>query len=144
MRELPVSLYSQFAGRDINVIKTHGERYELPTTGDTISLPEVLRAFHDFLIDNGRKLNKPSNDDWKELERKESYELAKLKRLALAGDLVDREEMHAINERIALHLAGCGDRLERAYGPEAREILSDSIAAMRREIAAAPEKAVGE
>ena len=52
----------------------------------------------------------------------------------LRGDLVDRREFQALLLRTAHILRGCGEALQRQFGPDAQGILDESIDDVEREV----------
>src|SRR4026207_434341 len=53
---IPQKHWREMSGRQTKVINEQATRYGLPFGGAQISLPAVVRAFHDFLADNSVKL----------------------------------------------------------------------------------------
>jgi hypothetical protein len=134
--------WATWSGRQIKVINEQAERYGLPIGGPEIDLPAFVKAFHDFLSENSRKLSGPISDDPSmagirspATERKRRLECKKLK-LQLArerGTVIDRKTVHAGHGRIGSILRVAGEALARQFGPAAQKILNDALDNCERE-----------
>ena len=60
---IPKGLWCEWSGRQPKVVNEQADRYRLPLRGRTIDLPEFVRAFHDFLAANAKKLAGTDADD---------------------------------------------------------------------------------
>ncbi len=71
-----------------------------------------------------------------ELERYRGFraDLAALDLEARRGNLVPRAEIHQIMDAIAETLRRCGERLEKNFGSEARELLDETIDSCKRHL----------
>jgi len=55
-RSIPLKHWRTMSGRQTKVLKEQAALYGIPFAGATISLPDVVRAIHDFLARNAQKL----------------------------------------------------------------------------------------
>lgn len=139
-RAIPQKHWREMSGRQTKVLQEQAQRYGIPFDGRTISLPDVVRALHDFLKRNAVKLS--ADDDLLSGEtspaleryREERAALARLDRLERERVLVSRQEVREGLTRIAAVLRTAGDTLQRQYGPEALEILNEALAEAEREM----------
>lgn len=143
-KTIPQRHWKKMSGaRQTKVINEQAVRYGIPFGGDTIDLSAVVKALHDFLRDNARKLAAADDEDALlagmsspalELYRRERAKLAKLDRLEREQSLLSRELVHEGLGRIASILRLAGETLARQCGPEAHEILEDALKDADREI----------
>lgn len=132
-----------WSGRQIKVINEQAERYGLPMGGPTIDLPVFVKALHDFLADNARKLAGAESDDptlagatSPAMERKRQLECRKLE-LQLEreqGLWIERKRVHDGHGRIGGLLRVAGEALLRQFGPAAQKIFNDALDNCEREI----------
>lgn len=139
---IPQKHWRQMSGRQTKVLQEQAARYGLPFGGRTVSLPQVVRALHEFLAANARRLA-PDDDDLLQADvsspaleryREERALLARLDRREREGTLVPRHQVRDGLERIAAILRAAGDQLQREYGAGALELLSDALDDAQREI----------
>lgn len=139
-RTIPQKHWREMSGRQSKVLNEQAERYGIPFGGRTISLPDVVRALHDFFKRNAVKLSADdellSGESSPALERyrEERAALARLDRLERERVLVNRQEIREGLSRIASVLRTAGDTLQRQYGPGALEILNEALAEAERTI----------
>jgi len=139
---IPQKHWRQMSGRQTKVLNEQAERYGIPFGGRTINLPSVVRAFHDFLAANARKLAEDDDDLMAvdvatpalERYREERAALARLDRLERERMLVSRDEVREGLGRIAMILRGAGDSLQQQYGRGAVELLDEALDDAEREI----------
>jgi hypothetical protein len=114
--------------------KTLAADYGIPFGGPTINLLKVVKALHNFLAANPRKLS--TDDDLlgsgapsPALERygEERATIAKLDRMERERQLVRRDNVRIGLTRIANILRPAGDVLTQHYGPGAAEIVTDPL-----------------
>lgn len=138
---IPQKHWRGMSGRQTKVINEQAQRYNIPFGGAVVSLPAVVRAFHDFLADNAVKLAR--DDDLLmqgvgspalERYREERALIARLDRLEREGRLMPRDKVRESLGRIAAVVRSAGDGLQRRFGPEAVEILHEALADAHREI----------
>jgi len=139
-RSIPQKHWREMSGRQTKVLNEQASRYGLPLGGPIISLPELARAFHDFLAANALKLagedplltgtSSPALEDY----RRERAALAKLERQERERRLLPREEVRQTLARIAAVLRAAGDSLQRQYGPDALNILREALLDAERDI----------
>jgi len=53
---IPQKHWRQMSGRQTKVLAEQADRYGLPFGGRTVNLPKLVRALHEFLAANARKL----------------------------------------------------------------------------------------
>ena len=139
---IPQKHWRQMSGRQTKVLHEQAERYGLPFGGATISLPDFVRAFHNFLAENARKLAEDDDDllhgagssPALERYREERAQLARLDRLEREGQLVSRDSVRQGLAQIAGLLRTAGESLQRECGSEARLILDEALDDAGREI----------
>ena len=132
---IPQKHWRQMSGRQTKVLNEQAERYGIPFGGRAIHLPTVVRALHDFLAANARRLNSPEEDlltgssasPALERYRDERAKLARLDRLEREGALVPQEQIRQGLGQIAAILRTAGDVLHRQHGPAAAEILHEAL-----------------
>ncbi|MCA9056384.1 MAG: hypothetical protein KDA75_21295, partial [Planctomycetaceae bacterium] len=139
---IPQKHWRQMSGRQTKVLQEQAERYGLPFGGRTINLPQVVRALHDFLAANARRLATDDDDllhadvssPALERYREERALLARLDRLEREQTLVPRHSVRDGLERIAAILRTAGEQLQREFGPEAMELLHEALDDAQREV----------
>jgi len=138
---IPQKHWRQMSGRQTKVVNEQAERYGIPFGGATISLPAVVRAFHDFLADNAAKLAREDDPLLQggsspalERYREERAKLARLDRLERERQLLPRDEVRESWGRMAAILRSAGDTLQRQFGAEAVEILNEALDDCGREL----------
>ncbi|QDT55931.1 hypothetical protein Pan44_39790 [Caulifigura coniformis] len=139
---IPQKHWRDMSGRQTKVLNEQAERYGIPFGGRTICLPRVVKAFHDFLAKNARKLadeddpllNSDVASPALERYREERAAMARLDRLEREGQLVARGDVREGLGRVAAILRAAGDGLLQQFGPEAAALLNESIDDAEREI----------
>ena len=140
---IPQKHWREMSGRQTKVLNEQADRYGIPFGGRTICLPDVVRALHDFLATNARKLAADDDDDLMhsdavspalERYREERAQLARLDRLEREGRLVPRDGVREGLGQIAALLRSAGETLQREYGTDALEILNEALEDAQREI----------
>jgi hypothetical protein len=140
---IPQKHWREMSGRPAKVINEQAERYGIPFGGRIVDLEAVVKALHDFLARNQRRLAVPedgdpllANGNSAALERYRSS-AAELKALDLASrknELIPREHARNGLARIASILRNAGDSLQRTCGDEALKILNEALDDAQREI----------
>lgn len=140
---IPQKHWRQMSGRQTKVINDQAVRYSIPFGGASIDLPNVVKALHDFLAENARRLAREDDAMLQggsspalERYRNERAELARLDRLERQGRLLPRDEVRETLGRIASILRDAGDTLLRQFGTSAAEILHEALDDSDREIGA--------
>ena len=140
---IPTSLWQKWSGCRRQQLVEQAQTYNLPIAGKSIDLPALARAIHRFLADSWLALREakkdvgaPAEPASPELERwrKARADMAQLNLDQRLGDLVDRREFQPLLLRIAHIMRGCGDTIQRQYGPDAQNVLDEGIAEVLREI----------
>ncbi len=135
--------WREWSGRQAKVINEQAQRYGLPVGGATLDLPVFVKALHDFLAENARKLAGADDDDpalagvaSPALEKKRQFECRKLE-LQLEreqGLWIQRRIIHDGHSRIGGILRVAGEALLRQFGPQAQKIINDALDNCNREI----------
>jgi len=135
-RSIPQKHWREMSGRQAKVLREQATRYGLPFGERTIDLPAVVRALHDFLAANARKLAADEPDDPPALEKKreEDWRMARLKRHILEGAHLPRSDVHDALGRVAARIRRCGESLQRQFGPLALKVLDDCLSDAQLEI----------
>jgi hypothetical protein len=138
---IPQKHWRAMSGRQAKVLNEQAERYGIPFGGATINLPAVVRALHDFLAENARKLAREddpllegASSPALERYREERAKIARLDRLQREGQLLPRNEVKEALGRIAAILRGAGESLARQFGAAAAELLHEALDDARREM----------
>ena len=139
-KSIPQKHWREMSGRQAKVLYEQAERHGIPFGERTISLPDVVRALHDFFKRNAVKLAAEEDlltgetSPALERYREERAALARLDRLEREHVLVNRQEIREGLSRIASVLRTAGDTLQRQFGPGALEILNEALAEAERDM----------
>lgn len=138
---IPQKHWREMSGRQTKILQEQARLYGLPFGEAKIDLPKFVRAFHDFLAANARKLAAPDdelmqggNSPALERYREERAAMARLDRLEREQSLLPRDEAREGLGRIAARIRAAGEQLERQFGPGAREVLDEALNDADREI----------
>jgi hypothetical protein len=140
---IPQKHWRQMSGRQTKVLNEQAERYGIPFGGRTIHLPNVVRALHDFLAANARKLSAEDEDALLvsdvpspalERYREERAAIARLDRLERERALVPRDEVREGLGRVAALLRTAGESVQQQFGRSAAELLNEALDDAEREI----------
>ena len=134
-RSIPKKHWQRMSGRQVKVINEQAIRYDLPLGGPTIDLPQVATALHDFLAKNAQRLAQEDDPLLRsagtspalERYRDERALMARLDRLERERQVLPRQWIHNLLERLAYLIRDATDRLERRFGAAAAEILRDAL-----------------
>jgi hypothetical protein len=138
---IPQKHWRQMSGRQAKVLNEQASLYDIPFGGAVVNLPDVVKAFHDFLADNYKKL--AEEDDLLrgdaaspalERYREERAAMARLDRLERERQLLPRADVRQGLGRLATMLRGMGDTLQREFGLAARELLEETLDDVQHEI----------
>jgi hypothetical protein len=141
---IPQKHWREMSGRQTKILQEQADRYDIPFAGRTINLPKVVRAFHDFLAKNARKLNTDddalmqgdsSNSPALERYREERAALARLDRLEREATLVSRDEVRQGLGRIAATLRNAGETIQRQFGNAASDVIIEALDDAENDIA---------
>lgn len=132
---IPQKHWREMSGRQAKVINEQALRYGIPFGGKTISLPQVVRALHNFLADNCRRFPQEEDDllhagatsPALERYREERALLARLDRLEREGELIPRLMMRAGLEHITTILRSAAERLRQQHGEAAVQIYNEAL-----------------
>lgn len=132
---IPQKHWRQMSGRQTKVLQDQAERYGLPCAGRTIHLPEFVRAIHNFLAANARRLAADGDSLLEsgplspalERYREERAKLARLDRLARESKLIPRDQVRDLLLKVASIIRQLGETLRRQYGPECQALLNDAL-----------------
>ena len=138
LAEVPKKYYLEWSGRPTQSVHNQADTWGVPCRGATVSIPEVVRFLHDFLVENQSRLKGKGQSDWREMARQEEYLMARLKRLEKAGQLIPIEELQELHGRLIAALRGLGEQLERNHGGPAKDLLNATLETFKREIEQSP------
>ena len=133
---IPKKHWLEMSGRQTKVVNEQASRYGIPFGGRSIDLPAVVKALHDFLATNARKLAAGDGDDplmaGASTPALERYRLARAKLAELEleqreGNVLLRDVLHEGFGEIASMLRRASERLDRQCGREAYEILDEAL-----------------
>lgn len=139
---IPKGHWVEMSGRQVKVLNEQAAGYGAPIGGATISLPDFIRWFHDFIADNSHKLSLADDEPemmngpaspWLEKYREEQARMARLKRLELEKQLLPRSLVHDALMESAAALRQAGERLAK-ISPDAVEVLNQAIDAITRRV----------
>jgi hypothetical protein len=140
-RSVPQKHWREMSGRQTKVLNEQASRYGIPFGGESVNLPAVVKAMHDFLAENAYKLARDddplmqgSGSPALERYREERAAIARLDRLEREQKLVPRDEVREVLGRIAAIVRGAGESLQRQHGPSAVEALDEALDDADREI----------
>lgn len=129
---VPKKLYVEWSGRQYKVLLEQAQRYGIPLAGESVNVPAVLRAFHQFIADNKHRLtvddieNGPETE-WLDKMRKEKTLILRIERLERESSLVRKSDVSAIFDACAARLRQLGEQMQSAYGVDALEIVNEAI-----------------
>lgn len=133
-RELPKVDYQAMSGRQTKILHDQARSYGLPVLGPTVDLARVIEWLHQAIADG--RLHNPGDDDEglggqnsPALERLRAHKatLAEIEVMKARGEIFSAEEMNRRVLDMAGILRAAGEKLQRRFGEEARQILSDAI-----------------
>ncbi len=135
--------YREFSGRQTKILHDQAALYGIPISQPTVDLAAVIRWLHDFLADNRQKLQATDGEDPMSGEstpalerwREEKWRLARLERQRVEQSQLPRDEIHELLGRVAGILRAMGDRLQRRFGPEAYNMLTEALDDADRHVA---------
>jgi hypothetical protein len=139
---IPQKHYVAMSGRQWKVLAEQAERHGLPITGRVLSLPRILRAFHDFLAAHKRALAASQGQDDPMMGGDESPALERyrgvradqeeLKLAAMRRELLPRQEIVAHLQRGQGIVRQAVEALQRQFGPEAAKLMNDAFEEAQR------------
>ena len=138
---IPQKHWREMSGRQAKILNEQAALYRIPFGGAIVNLPDVVKALHDFLADNYKKL--AEEDDLLrgdaaspalERYREERAALARLDRLERERQLLPRDDVRQGLARVATMLRGMGDALQRQFGVAAVELLEETLDDAQHEI----------
>lgn len=145
---VPKGVYQEMAGRPAQVLNSQAASYGMPIGGAKVSIPEVVRWWHDTLGRHGHKILRiiqgtDAGEDprlngaatWQEKKLREEALKAQMEREQMERLLVPREEIHAHLTEIASRLRGAGEQIQRCEtGMQAFEVLQLAIEEIEGEV----------
>lgn len=136
---IPQKHWRAMSGRAAKVLAEQAGRYGIPFGGAVVDLPRVVRALHDFLAANARRLAATDDEGLGspalERKREEDARIARLRRRTMEGQLADVALVREGLSRIALMLRRAAESIERRFGADAARILHDALDDADREAA---------
>lgn len=138
---VPKKLWVTWSGRQYKLLAEVAARYGAPLSGRTISMPEFVAWFHDWIATNGPKLPAAGEKQVAAIEkvREEQAKIRKLERLRLEGELVAVAEIRRGMDAFAMHIQRAGKIMEKRpdmTGLEAARELRRGLENARREFTA--------
>lgn len=139
-RTIPQRHWRTMSGRQAKVINDQAATYGIPFGGAEIDLPAVVRALHDFLADNARRLAgglegaASVSATGIEVYRRERAKMARLERRRREGELIDRAKAHEDLGHLAAILRRASETLARRFGEDAQQVLEDALLLYEREL----------
>jgi hypothetical protein len=139
---VPKKVYREWSGhRQHKVLDEQAERYGLPVLGDTVDIRAVIKWLHEFLAKQKYRLLADDDDGVgmpasTEVERvqieliKVRTDRERVKLEADLGELVRVSIVRAVLLQLASQLRAAGDRAERDYGRDARDLLNGVVEAV--------------
>lgn len=137
---VPKKHYCEMSGRQVKVVNEQAERYGLDALlGPTVDLRKLLRQVHDFFAKYGARFAQAVDEEAvmaaglekgspaAERYREMKADIEEMKRDGMYGELLPRAEMRKGLAAVASTIRIAGERLEREYGPGAREILDEAL-----------------
>ena len=157
LRSCPKHVFVTMTGKPTKVVNDMGARYGLTVREkhgkrtDTVDLGVILTELFELLTGLSRNPLKAlaalgfavddeslamAGADGPSLERWRAAKavLAELDVAERRKNLVPRTTIHAAHVRLAALIRGCGAKLQKQCGPEARDILEETLDAFAREI----------
>lgn len=151
---IPQKHWRQMSGRQAKVLQEQADRYGIPFGGATVNLAEVVKATHDFLASNAKKLAKSDlpdgidpNDpdaavwlgdakpgDWLDRVRRATALQKELEYDRAKKQLIPRDDVRQILQRIANIIQAMGDTLGRHYGNDAVDAVNEALENIEREV----------
>lgn len=143
LQAVPKKDYCALAGRQHKLIDDAAENYDLPLSGATVHLGEVLKAFHDFMATHAHKLRGVLDGTRDELEtEKLRHQIIGIefdnqrKQVELAysrGDAIPKTAVREALVALSAQLRTLGQTLERIH-PDARDALNNLLETLASEI----------
>lgn len=134
---IPQKHWVEMSGRQAKVLREQASRYGLPFGQRVVNLPQLAKAIHDFLATHARLLSRGRDEDELILEsapspaleryRDEKAKLARLDRLEKEKELIHRDDLDEVMQRMAVVLRNTGELLQRQFGNDASEVLNDAL-----------------
>lgn len=141
LRALPKGVYCELAGRQQKVVDDVGRRYGIPTTGATVDLFAVVKAFHDLIAKHATVLSAEGGADWAQEKLKQQIETLKARRQLLESDLERRREeliarvdLRRRAQWIAGRLRTLSEQLGRRHGRDAQRLANDFFANLAEDL----------
>jgi len=135
-RAVPKKFWCQWSGRQYKQLADLVARYGCPLAGRSISLPDFVAWFHDWIATNGPRL--PTDDKPTAIDqvRVEQAKIRALQRRRLEGELVAVAEIQRGLDCFAAHIRRAGELMEKRAdmtGPEAADELARALDNAQRE-----------
>jgi Fe-S cluster biosynthesis and repair protein YggX len=134
---VPKKLWQEWSGRHYKVINNQADNYGAPLRGTSIDLPKLARWLHDFLAENSERLKQrsaqggPTDAELNEAKLHFTQERTRIAQLTAdqrGGQLLPREEVHALFSLIAGVFRQATETLLKRCGEDAHQIMADAVA----------------
>lgn len=140
-RGVPKRYIEKWTGRPTKILHEQAIRYQLPLQGSLVSLPALLRAYHDLLSRYKRQLSDgeesesaESNSPAIERLRMEQAKIARIKRRELQRQLLRRDVVHQCLLMVAGAIRQAGEKQQRLEDERAFEIHEAMLQAVEKAI----------
>lgn len=139
----PKGVYSSLSGRDQKVLNEQSHRYKLPIGSAEINLYDLIKRFHDLLVEWGPAVKELDGEHGKLKMSKMKAEIEVLHRRRESLDLeiqqqqqrfIDRGALRARLDMLAGRFRKASEILGKRFGADAQEILNSAITQMDSEI----------
>lgn len=133
---LPKRFYCEASGRQVRTVNDQARRYGIPCDGPTVDIGKILRWIHDTLATHGNKLLADPDEDpllaganspMLEKCRREKWMLLQMERRQKEGELIELGHVRDCYVKEASILRKCAETLERQFGAEPAELLTEAI-----------------
>ena len=132
---VPKGTYQDWSGRAWKILHEQARLYGVPVDGPTVNVPAVVRFFHDFLAEHGRKILQTTGEDpmsgptTPALERWRMHkaDLAELDVEERRGILLRSDVVNEKLQVLASILRQAGEALQKEFGPKAQAVLDEAF-----------------
>jgi hypothetical protein len=135
---IPKKLWVEWSGRQYKQLADVVARYGAPLAGRSISLPEFVGWFHQWLVEVGPRITAAADEPGAiELERIERAKIRRLERRRLEGELVAVDEIARGMEAFAGHIRRAHELMVKRpdmTGAEAADELRRALENAKRDL----------
>lgn len=132
-RAVPLKTYQGWCEISAFTSNRHGDKYGIPCKGDKVSVPAIVNAFHNLLVDRQSSLDAVEAeaevvDTALQRKRMAEADMAEDERDRRRGHLLPTSQVHAAHVHWANRLRKASEQLGRKFGRMAQRILDDALA----------------